>query len=421
MASIFRNKKYNSYGVETSALKKRWRFYGFSVRRLAVAFKENLEELEACVKLGRLSASAKLWLNELWQKEPHHYSRLVEMGLAEPRQNCGSLSELIEQYGTHPVNGLIPKTGTTVARIGASNCLLKFLAEQKPGNFTYDRRAVKKAGEMSVEEITPAVATRFYGYMQKQYEPSTWGRRIKHFKTMFDLAVSSGWIEKNPFGHLRGTAHANRSRDFFINTKLAQQVLNACPNARWRLIFSFARWGGLRMPSEISFLRWSDILWDSHKIRISVPKKTSRVEQERGDFSQREIPIWPEIKTALDDFLRETGKTPGKTPGKKDFVFPELSGSDKSGALLRKQFRAILKKGGIQEWPKLFNNLRATRDTELQDVYPLHKVCAWLGHSPQVSLKHYTQVTDEDFRKASARSTAGPSRTGENTGEKVNS
>jgi len=64
---------------------------------------------------------------------------------------------------------------------------------------------------------------------------------------------------------------------------------------------------------------------------------------------------------------------------------------------------------------------RQEQIVELQDVYPLHKVCAWLGHSPQVSLKHYTQVTDEDFRKASASSTSGPSRTGENTGEKVNS
>ena len=409
MASIFKNKNFNSYGIEILIKQKRWRLYGFPSRRNAENFKEKLEELQ---KIG-LSVSVRLWLNDLWQKSPEQYTRLVEMGLAEPRENCGTLGELIEKYKAHPVNGLIPKDSTILTRRAAGNSLLKFLGKQKPGNYHFDVRAVRNAAQIKVDEITPEIATRFYCYLQEYEKPYTWGRKIKHYKTMFNLAISAGWIEKNPFSHLKGTACANRSRDFFINTELAQKVLNACPNARWRLIFSFARWGGLRMPSEITFLRWSDILWNSGKIRISVPKKTSRIEQKRGNFSQRFIPLFPEIQTALKDFLRETGENTGEN----DFVFPEFDGSDKSGALLRKQFRAILKKGGIPEWPKLFNNLRATRDTELQESYSIHKVCSWLGHSPQISLKHYTQMTDEDFRRASAPPSSVQSRTGENTGE----
>ena len=54
----------------------------------------------------------------------------------------------------------------------------------------------------------------------------------------------------------------------------------------------------------------------------------------------------------------------------------------------------------LKAWPKLFQNLRATRETELAETFPLHVVCAWLGNSRPVAIKHYLQVTDEHFRKA---------------------
>ena len=44
--------------------------------------------------------------------------------------------------------------------------------------------------------------------------------------------------------------------------------------------------------------------------------------------------------------------------------------------------------------------LRATRQTELADRFPLHVVCAWIGNSQPVAMKHYLQVTDEHFAEA---------------------
>jgi len=38
-------------------------------------------------------------------------------------------------------------------------------------------------------------------------------------------------------------------------------MLDACPDAEWRLIFALARLGGLRVPSEILCLTWGDIHW----------------------------------------------------------------------------------------------------------------------------------------------------------------
>lgn len=67
---------------------------------------------------------------------------------------------------------------------------------------------------------------------------------------------------------------------------------------------------------------------------------------------------------------------------------------------LRTQLVRIIRQAGLEPWPKLFQNLRATRETELAQQYPLHVVCAWIGNSQLVAAKHYLQVTEEHFRAA---------------------
>jgi hypothetical protein len=67
---------------------------------------------------------------------------------------------------------------------------------------------------------------------------------------------------------------------------------------------------------------------------------------------------------------------------------------------LRTQLLRIIKRAGLKVWPKLFQNLRSTRQTELEELFPSHVVCAWIGNSEKVARKHYLQVTDEHFAKA---------------------
>ncbi len=69
-------------------------------------------------------------------------------------------------------------------------------------------------------------------------------------------------------------------------------------------------------------------------------------------------------------------------------------------ANLRTQLGRILRVAKAKPWPKLFQNLRASRATELAAEHPSHVAAAWLGHSTIVAAKHYWQVTDADFAKA---------------------
>ena len=49
---------------------------------------------------------------------------------------------------------------------------------------------------------------------------------------------------------------------------------------------------------------------------------------------------------------------------------------------------------------RLFHNLRASRETEFVESYPLQVVTGWLGNTPKVAMEHYLKVCDSDFDRA---------------------
>ncbi len=73
----------------------------------------------------------------------------------------------------------------------------------------------------------------------------------------------------------------------------------------------------------------------------------------------------------------------------------------------------IIAKAGLETWPKLFANLRASRATELAGEHPGHVAAAWLGHSAAIANKHYWQVTEADFEQATGSETTAETQQGE--------
>ena len=71
-----------------------------------------------------------------------------------------------------------------------------------------------------------------------------------------------------------------------------------------------------------------------------------------------------------------------------------------SNSKLRTQLLRIRAKAGVGAWPRLFQNLRSTRETESAENFPDHVVCAWNGNSERVAREHYLQITDEHFAMA---------------------
>ena len=79
-------------------------------------------------------------------------------------------------------------------------------------------------------------------------------------------------------------------------------------------------------------------------------------------------------------------------------MVPEASRVNSS--YLRKPLLAAIRAAGAQPWPKLWTALRATRDTELRESFPVHVVEAWIGHEDRVAKRNYTQVIEDHFQRA---------------------
>ena len=105
------------------------------------------------------------------------------------------------------------------------------------------------------------------------------------------------------------------------------------------------------------------------------------------------MPLFPELRPYLEkaneEFLEDFD------PKAKRFSEqPVITRYRSSNSNLRTQLNRIIKAAG------LFQNLRASRATELAAEHPGHVAAAWLGHSNTVADKHYRQVTDADFERA---------------------
>jgi hypothetical protein len=66
-----------------------------------------------------------------------------------------------------------------------------------------------------------------------------------------------------------------------------------------------------------------------------------------------------------------------------------------------------VKQAGLEPWPRLFHNLRSSRETELLEQFPVHVVAQWMGHDAKVSLKHYAQTKEEHFDLATGGAKSG--------------
>jgi integrase len=198
-------------------------------------------------------------------------------------------------------------------------------------------------------------------------------KRIANAKQFFADGLAHGYIDKNSFADLKSTLKGNRTRDYFVTREEAQKVLDACPNSQWRLIFALALFGGLRIPSELFALKWSDIHWSDGKMTVHSPK----TEHHEGKES-RLAPIFPELRPYLED-ARELAEP------KAEYVI--VRGRAKSDNL-RTQLKRIIKRAGLFPWPKLFANPRSSRATDLAEVFPGHVAAAFLGHSTQTAQKH---------------------------------
>ncbi len=351
-------------------------------QRQAEAFKIRLEALVGQRITGTFDDATARWIAN---RDEATYAKLAAVGLVPPRHRQ---TTTLGSFMTDFFKSVQVKPSTAVTYDQTRRVLVEHFGGAKP-----------------LPEIGPAEAEKWRQWQKGLgLADSTVARRVKSARQMFRVAVRWKLVGENPFTDVRAGSMANKARQHFIDRDVAQRVIDACPDAEWRLLFALSRYGGLRCPSEHLALTWADVDWERGRMRVPS-SKTEHLEG--GDF--RFIPLFPELVPYLQDAM-ELAK-PGTAHIVTRYRRPNQN--------LRTQLLRIIAKAGERSWPKLWHNLRSSRQTELEEQFPTHVVCAWLGNSEIVARAHYLQVHDAHFDRASGKSAAGAKSAAQNPAQQA--
>jgi hypothetical protein len=146
-----------------------------------------------------------------------------------------------------------------------------------------------------IDDITVERLLDWKTAMLAAYKEASVAAQISAARMVFDWAVEMEWLSKNPVKKIPKGSYVNQENDRTISMEDYAKMLDACPNQDWRTIIALARIGGLRCPSELRRLRWSDINWAENRFLVRA-SKTERYARHR----ERVVPLFPVLRAELD-------------------------------------------------------------------------------------------------------------------------
>lgn len=288
-------------------------------------------------------------------------------------------------YKRLAASGIVPRRGVYELGAWVDRCITAKEATDADSTTTRRKQAKRFLLEhfdanRDLRTITPGDADGFEQFLhRKKLAEATIRKRLADARQWFGHAIRHKLIDDNPFGDTKVTVPAT-DRKHYIDEATAWRVMEELPNARLRLVFALARWGGLRTPSEPAALRWDGVDWDRGRFTVpDVKRKQTRT-----------VPMFPELVRPFHDWFDQC------PPGAVE-VFPGMS---TNASALRRAMERAVGKAGVAQWPRLLHNLRASRQTDLSAKFPSHVVCVWLGNSLAVAERHYLQVREADYTAA---------------------
>ena len=237
-----------------------------------------------------------------------------------------------------------------------------------------------------IEKITADQLLEWKAALLAKYVPTGVAGLVRIAKMVFEWAVNQDWLTKNPMKKIPIGSFVNRGKDRIISMEEYAKLLAACPNQEWRSIIALARIGGLRCPSELRQLRWSDVKWAENRFLVHSPK----TEHHEGHH-ERIVPLFPELREELErHFAMDETKD-------NEFVIEHYQNTS---WCLHYTFQTIARRAGLEKIIRPFDNMRLSRSNEVDRKFGSKKETLWIGHSEKVMIKHYLMLEDEDYAEA---------------------
>lgn len=339
-------------------------------------FRRNVERLIEAKTTGcALGRSTAEWLAAMPAKL---YGKLVRVGLVEAKPGA------VVQPATPLGPWLVRYIGSREQDVKAGTLAVYDVVQKRlESHFGKDR---------DMATVTLSDALEFQQSLRRRgLASNTIRKTVSICRQFWARALKTGVVAANVFddSELPTSVEATADR-VFVDREWADQAMAAMPDRQWRLIFALSRFGGLRCTSEHYLLRWEDIDFDRNRFTVRSPK----TERHKGRGT-RVVPLFDELRDELEA-VPESERTGLVVTYQRD------------AAHLRVSMYRILKAAKVKPWPRVFHNLRMSRQTELTNTFPAHVVCNWLGNTVQVANKHYLVVTEEMMRKAVGQDVGQP-------------
>ncbi|MCD0457942.1 tyrosine-type recombinase/integrase [Roseiconus lacunae] len=354
-----------------------------------------------------------IWLGQCSKKSANdafrHISELVDARANHGRPDNatvkwaekldGKLRDRLEALDLIEVSTAIQELPKTV--IAYMRAYIKSRTDwKKPENYkqAVDKLETHLGKDIPLTSLTKGDADRWHRWMidTLKLSTNTAGQNVKRCRQMMRQAVADRLADENVFSEVKIDLRSDQSKNRFIDDVAAEAILEACGGQEWRTLFALCRFGGLRCPSEVLRMKWTDIVWDRDRFRVTSPKTA------RYGKGERVVPLFPELRIELEALLELQQSRGDSSP----YVIGTFRDTETN---LRKRFAKIVENAGVEAFPKPFMALRASRRTELERTgrFPNHVLNDWFGHSGAVAETHYLQTTEADFTEAAGGNAGG--------------
>ena len=364
MASYYKPKDRKGYVVQVfirCKLRKLW--IGDCSATQAKAIAAHLERLKVAAETATAAdPTTTRWANSVG---PRIQSQLAKWGLIEHGTSFATIPKTLAAFVDHYIETMLAGSAPST-RKRWSNVKRHLTANWLEST--------------TLKSVTVGDCQLFARKLRSQFKPSHAGKLIGDAKQLFDSALSHRIIADNPFSGIDLDDKHDESREFYLPKAEALKIIEAA-DPYYACLIALARFGGLRVPSEPLGLRWIDVDLPGGRFTVTDQKRSTT----------RVIPIFPELAARLER-LQELAADGS------ELVFDRARSS--AGTTWREALEKYARAASVPLWPKLWQNLRASCRTDLEETFPEHVINEWLGHSGRVGRKHYTRVHEEHFRKA---------------------